>query len=757
MDKENSSSTSILAKPDETLSVHTNNAIFFLRQVINWQSNNISNVCNLLNIDQEEIIARLFAMVYLHDIGKSCYSFQKHIRSGDKKSRAFPHPLLSLPFVIGSTPSLKVRDIEEYSEALAVMSHHTPFYDDLYSQYIEADSETQLNTGPDTLYYKDYALRFYSYLPECYRWNFKKTYPFKLSTPLLAVKFGRILSKIKQTVQREDRPEGLRYVHSLFVSIMHYSDWLASGKSFYRYSEELLAPRLDLYAIHNQSFRNWYDIQREAGTITGNMVLSAPTGKGKTEAALWWANSNLNLGKILYLLPTRVTVNAMYERMKKVLGHTTGISHGTSVLKIAEDEKWNNPNIMIKRLIFGTFMSPITIATVDQLLLSQFNWRHWEMVDQNASNAVIIFDEIHAYDFYTLALITEMIRVLAKRGSRFAFLSATLPSYIKDHLARLLTIKHLSDKEFRSLVRHNIKFLDQEILNAIDSIIKEYKNGKKVLVIINTVDVAINFYRLMKDQFTSLQLNHDKLLLYHSRFIEKHRTDKEIRIMHAVDDKEGFIAITTQVVEVSLDIDYDILFTQLAPLDALVQRFGRVNRRGSKSITEPNVLIYTYGDKDRLVYGEDNLKNANDIMETYLAGKTPSEEQIIQLIDLQYPKESTLDAFKKESQHVRADLRTLRRELWDIQTLLLGKRENALYKIARTRHEKIPDVEIIPYMYKQEVESLEHKLEAINYLVRVPLYRFMQCILPKADNSIWTYADIEYSEEEGATVCKNAA
>ena len=159
--------------------------------------------------------------------------------------------------------------------------------------------------------------------------------------------------------------------------------------------------------------------------------------------------------------------------------------------------------------------------------------------------------------------------------------------------------------------------------------------------------LQINFYRLMKDQLTSLHLNHDKLLLYHSRFIEKHRTDKEIRIMHAVDDKEGFIAITTQVVEVSLDIDYDILFTQLAPLDALVQRFGRVNRKGSKSITEPNVLVYTYGDKDRLVYGEDNLKNANDIVETYLAGKTPSEEQIIQLIDLQYPKESTLDAFKK--------------------------------------------------------------------------------------------------------------
>jgi hypothetical protein len=66
----------------------------------------------------------------------------------------------------------------------------------------------------------------------------------------------------------------------------------------------------------------------------------------------------------------------MYERLRTILGDTTGISHGTSVLRIAEDEKWNKANILAKRLIFGTCMSPTTVATVDQLLLSQFNWRH---------------------------------------------------------------------------------------------------------------------------------------------------------------------------------------------------------------------------------------------------------------------------------------------------------------------------------------------------------------------------------------------
>lgn len=755
MDKENSSFTSILAKPTETLSVHTNKALYFLKISLAWHAHNIEYVRKCLNIGQDEIIARLFTMVYLHDIGKSSASFQRHIRSNDRKSRAFPHALLSLPFVIASMPALKVRRVEEYFEALAVMSHHTPFYDDLYSQYADANPITQYSGNPDALLCKEYALRFYNYLPECYANYFHKSYPFTLSQPDFTTSFGTILSKIKSGIIATDRPDEVRHIHSLFVSIMHYADWLASGDATYKYTEEAIKTRLDLHIKQRQSFRSWYEIQKQAAKITGNLMLAAPTGKGKTEAALLWANSNLSSGKILYLLPTRVTTNAMHKRLKDMLGDATGVSHGTSVLKIAEDEKWDESKIMAKQLIFGTFMSPITVATVDQLLLSQFNWQHWEMVEQNASNAAIIFDEIHAYDFYTLALITEVVEKLAKKGSRFAFLSATLPSYLKEHFTRLVNVKIVEDMEFKSLKRHNIIYLNQDISDSIDSIVKEYKCNQKVLVILNTVDEAIGFYRELKKALESQHLNTCRLLLYHSRFIEKHREEKEERIEKAANSNDGFIAITTQVVEVSLDIDYDILFTQLAPLDALVQRFGRINRKGIKPITKPNVVIYNNGAKDQLVYGEENLKNARDIVESHLSGKSPSEEEISQLIDLQYPKERTLDDFKKEWKNVKSDLRMLQKELWDIQTLLLGKRENVLYRIARTRAEKIPDIEVIPELYRDDVERLTHKLEAINYLVRIPLIPFGQCLVPNNDGDTWTYADLEYGDEEGATTCKN--
>jgi CRISPR-associated endonuclease/helicase Cas3 len=755
MSKEDYFSTNILAKPNETLSVHINNAILVLKQILNWKASNIMQVCKLLNVDNNELVARLFAMVYLHDIGKSCYSFQKHIRSMDKKSRAFPHALLSLPFVISSVPSIKINGNEEYFETLAVMSHHTSFYDNLYSQYIEADPETEYKPDFNKLKCKEYAFNFYKYLPECYKQYFNKPYPFDLSEPDLSQKFGILLSKLKQTIRRDDRLNQLHFIYSLFVSVMHYCDWIASGKPYYKYSEEMIIPPLELYIKQNSSFKSWNEIQKKARVITGNLMLSAPTGKGKTESALLWASTNLNSGKIVYLLPTRVTVNAMYYRLQNIFGDSTGLSHGTSLLRIAEDEKWNNSNIITKRLLFGTFMSPTTVATVDQLLLSQFNLRNWEMIEQNASNSVIIFDEIHAYDFYTLALITEIIKTLAKRGSRFAFLSATLPSFLKEHFSNLLNLQILIDEEFKGLKRHHIKFLNQDIIDSIDDVIKAFEKGKKILVIVNTVDTSIEFYQTIKDQFESKKMNTADLLLYHSRFIEKHRRDKEDKIKDGEDKKDGFIAITTQVIEVSLDIDYDILFTQVAPLDALIQRFGRVNRKGIKSTTIENVLIYNYRKVDELIYGEENLKKSKDIIEASLTGKIPSEDDISKLIDIQYPKEKNLADFREEwGKNVKKDLLMLRRELWDIQTLLLGKREDILYKIARSRKEKIPDIEVIPYMYKEKVESLEHKLESIYYLLKIPLYKFKKCIIPRTEDSIWSFADIEYSYDEGAISCK---
>ena len=96
----------------------------------------------------------------------------------------------------------------------------------------------------------------------------------------------------------------------------------------------------------------------------------------------------------------------------------------------------------------------------------------------------------------------------------------------------------------------------------------------------------------------------------------------------------------------------------------------------------------------------------------------------------------------------------VKNRIMGIQTLLLGKkRDNALYKVATTRNIKIPDIEVIPDIYKDNVEHLDDKLESIYYLVKLPIYKFQQCLIPKNDDSTWTFADIKYSYDEGATSC----
>ena len=97
-------------------------------------------------------------------------------------------------------------------------------------------------------------------------------------------------------------------------------------------------------------------------------------------------------------------------------------------------------------------------------------------------------------------------------------------------------------------------------------------------------------------------------MLFHSRFIEQDRQKRENRIVEGNKETEGFVAVVTQIVEVSLDIDYDVMFTQVAPVDALVQRFGRVNRKGQKGLVP--IYVFEPDEGSTKVYGADLLDHA---------------------------------------------------------------------------------------------------------------------------------------------------
>lgn len=725
-----SSFTKILAKSNnESLEKHTNKAINFLLNFFKWHDRCIKDASNLLGVDKSELESRLFLSVFLHDIGKANVDFQKAMR-GEERRKGVPHALLSLPFVLSAAPPLD----GIYYEGLAVLSHHTPFYEGLYSKYSKLSGE---KIREKMLI--DAALQFYRSLPEIHRKIMGRDYPFELKEPELDTA-GRYLNIIKETLYHPS-PK-IRSIYSLFVTALHYADWLSSGNLHdYKYTEEGVSARIVEYLKH--AGHKCREFQRCAGSIVGNLFVRIPTGKGKTEAALLWAGRNNDGRKIIYLLPTRVTSNAMYMRLRDVFGDNVGISHGTSALIIAEKYGWGSEEYLNRRLLSTTFMQPINIATVDQLLLAEFNWYHWEMIVQNAMNALLIFDEIHSYDYYTLALILKAIEGLKGRA-KFAFMSATFPEYLKICLENTLgeKITIIEEPRFNTLSRHKLHYINYNIENAIDDILKEHNKGKKVLVILNTVRKAVDIYCKLKEHLE----REDSIILYHSRFIEKDRRKKEDIIMRGVDRKGGFIAVTTQVVEVSLDIDYDILYTETAPVDALVQRMGRVNRKGLKHTAD--VFIYEASDES-LVYGKENMERARCIWERVGSGdgRIVTEGILRKFVDEQYPIDEVLPQIDSEVKGVERDLKYLRGNLWHVQTLQLSEEVKILFKFAKSRKEKFPTVEVIPWCFREEVERLEHRGEIVKYLVRMPIYTIVNCIVEGK------YVDINYNEELGAISC----
>jgi len=545
------SCSNILAKEDETLEEHTNKALEFLHKYLKWQKRNIDKVAEITKMSSSELNSRLFAMVYLHDIGKASIGFQNHIRG---EGKGIPHPLLSLPFLISAVPATHVN-----YEALAVMSHHTPFYDNLYRSYRNATFEGK--------YCVKKAEEFYGNLPSIHEMMLEYDYPFELREPNLG-KMGTMLDYLRDQLLPSPTPK-TREIFSLFVTCLHYTDWLASGNlSDYQYCEEDIKGKVNKKMTETRNFGGWHPFQERAAQVKGNLLLRIPTGQGKTEGALLWADVNVEKGKLMYFLPTRVTSNAMYERLRWFFGDNVGISHGTAALVIGEEKEWEPKGYREKKLLSSVFMMPITVATVDQLLLVGFNWYHWEIVEQNVSFSAIVFDEIHSYDLYTTSLIFNFAEELKNKGTRLAFMSATFPEYLVEGLNNILgksTV--IYDKRYDNLCRHRLRFVESPIEEGIPDILKKYEEEKKILVITNTVGKSIEIYKKLKEKVKS-----EDIILYHSRFIERDRRIKEKEISNGTKRYKGLLAVTTQVVEVSLDIDYDVLYTEIAPVDALVQR-----------------------------------------------------------------------------------------------------------------------------------------------------------------------------------------
>ncbi|MBN2054919.1 CRISPR-associated helicase Cas3' [bacterium] len=371
------------------------------------------------------------------------------------------------------------------------------------------------------------------------------------------------------------------------------------------------------------------------------MIIEAPMGQGKTEAALYAADLAMcrGLARGLYVaLPTQATGNAMYERVRneylKTRGHRGKLNlqlvHGDALLALhaspreGELAEFAPSNIdeagdVEAQTWFAArkrpLLAPFGVGTIDQSLLSVLQTRHWFVRMFGLAQKVLIFDEVHAYDAYMTTILERLLHWLSELDTTVILLSATLP----EERRRALTSAYsgCADAAFGrypritvapkrrypctiaeippmviNVPRENSRTINLErctygfaqlsvILNT------RLRSGGCAAVICNTVNRSIEVYRHLRDHLIDTRCD-----LFHARTLKLWRTHKEKKIIQlygkGIKDDGGdyvnesrpnrSVLVATQVIEQSLDLDFDIMFSETAPIDLLLQRMGRLHR-----------------------------------------------------------------------------------------------------------------------------------------------------------------------------------
>jgi CRISPR-associated endonuclease/helicase Cas3 len=419
-----------------------------------------------------------------------------------------------------------------------------------------------------------------------------------------------------------------------------------------------------------------------------NLVIISPTGAGKTEAGFIYLQR-----KGFFMLPYRVSANGIYMRAEGMFRNYAGLLHSSALSYVLEKEE-NREDIQnnqegtafLNYFLSRNFAKPIIVSTPDQLMHFVFRYKGFEKYYATALYSRLVIDELQSYDPITLAFIVQGLEVLAQNGGKFLVMTATFPEFLRERFERM----GVEFKTFNTQEKpyHNVQVIDDSIDNYVEKMI-ELSQKAKVLVVVNTVRKAIE----LKEKFEDAKL-------LHSRFILKDRKEKEREIMKFFNSQEKGLWITTQLAEVSLDLDADYLFTELSTADSLIQRMGRCNRKGQKSTDEPNVFIFT---KDCSGVGpvyykhlhESTLKNLKDGLWDWdfkweLVEKVYSESA---LYGTKY-----WERFKKAESYIKS--------LWEgADSLIRSKSE------AQDLFRDINAVQVIPNQFKEDVESLIQEWE----------------------------------------------
>lgn len=376
----------------------------------------------------------------------------------------------------------------------------------------------------------------------------------------------------------------------------------------------------------SNDFASWFgfaprELQRKTVEISGSMpegptllIIEAPTGEGKTEAALFRSVQPISSRGTYVGMPTQATSNAIHQRVQAfVQQHAfrrtdVALAHSGARVRILQSKRpieleGKSDADAVAWFSAGRreLLAELGVGTVDQSLLAVVPVKHHTVRLWALAGKTVILDEVHAYDTYTHTLIEQLIRWLAAFECQVIVLSATLPAASRNSLVEAFcqgagfqsvepahadypritavdptgvrTISFEPDPQRARQVAVRAAPFDAEELGGLA--VRLAQKGGAVCVIVNTVKRAQAVYSFCRGQYPDV-------MLVHAAFPADIRHSLEDRLMKLYgpqsDGVRSGLVIATQVVEQSLDVDFDVLLTDLAPIDLLIQRAGRLHR-----------------------------------------------------------------------------------------------------------------------------------------------------------------------------------
>lgn len=668
---------SFLAKPDESLKEHTDWVLKEAERLFDIYGSHFT--------EREKEFVRLACLV--HDYGKVNRLFQEKVRKHQPVKDEIYHNFLSPIFLNISALKEDFTENEIKDLVTAISNHHarednTEKYD--FREYCEKNlKENVLQCFHKEVSFSSYYQRYLWFTQP----NVSGKHP----------KDWGSYAKLKGLLQKCD------YAGSAHVLELEVFSKEKRGQFLGNIEKMTLKP-------FQEELKN---LQNE------NVVAVAPTGSGKTEGSLLWIGKD----KGFYTLPLRVASNAIYERARKGYSYEeVTILHSNALDILAKDDGEQN-EIETRYETTKMLGYPLTITTVDQLFKFPFQAVGHEILFATLTYSKVVIDEIQMYSSTILACIILGLKYLVEQGGKFLITTATLPPIFLDYLRKYIGDDRFIYREFlpnqnEEILRHRISLHGTDF---DDTLILEQAKQSKVLVICNTIKRAQEIFQRLHESTTSV------FLLY-SAFIKKDRQKKEEQILNF----EGpGIWVTTQIVEASLDIDFDVLHTDMPLIDNLFQRMGRCYRKRPYSKSVPNIYIYDskvgIKEKNKGFYDADIYQMSLEEIKKY-DGQVLTEKDKLDIIKRIYTYESLEhteyltdleDKIKslQESFPGRYDKQKADEYFRDIHDYVV------IPESVYVSHQKEISDLISKYQESRNIERMRIKSQLLDYTVSIPYYQ----------------------------------